>query len=48
MYNTRSVWNRPKLDRHENPNRASVKKKNPSRFWKPLMSSLESRLEYNR
>ena len=36
-----SLANKLKLDRQEKPKRASVKKKNPRRFWKPAMSLLK-------
>ena len=36
-----SFANKLKLDRQEKPKRASVKKKNPRRFWKPAISFLE-------
>jgi hypothetical protein len=38
MNNILSLAKRPKLDRHENPNNARVKKKKPRRFWKPEIS----------
>ena len=33
-----SFANKFKLDKHESPNNASVKKKIPSRFWNPAIS----------
>jgi hypothetical protein len=37
----RSFANNPRLDKHEKPKSASVKKKIPSRFWKPEISFLK-------
>ena len=33
-----SFANKFRLDKHENPNSASVKKNIPSRFWNPAIS----------
>ena len=38
MNSIRSFAKRFKLDRHEKPKSASVKKNMPSRFWKPAIS----------
>ena len=38
MNRIRSLAKRFRLDKHEKPKSASVKKNMPSRFWKPAMS----------
>jgi hypothetical protein len=40
MKRTLSFANSPRLDKHENPKSANVKKKRPRRFWNPAMSFL--------